>query len=144
MLTTTSPAHLSQETLTVGGCAMKRLPPPPKTPPAPTPAFDVDVVLEELRDNLGRVEAMEPIAIPFTSGERLTVARSVLANLLHHAAFAAHLVGHLDDNAQTELIRQIGDHVDTIVHELAELLGKPDAVARAGAPMLTAITGGAQ
>jgi hypothetical protein len=122
---------------------MKRRPPPPKTPPAPLPAFDVDTVLEELPDNLGRLEAMEPTAPPFTSGEGLTVARSVFAKLLHHAASAAQLVGHLDDGAHPELVRQIDEHVDTIVHELTELLGDPDAVARAGAPMLTAITGGA-
>lgn len=73
----------------------------------------------------------------------ITIPRAVLANLLHHAASAAQLVGHLDDKAQTELIRQLGEHVDTIAHELAELLGDPDAIARAGAPMLTAITGGA-
>jgi hypothetical protein len=121
---------------------MKRRP-PPKTPPAPTPAFDVDAVLEELRDNLGRVEPMEPTATPFTSGESLTVARSILANLLHHAASAAQLVGHLDDKAQPELIRQLGDRVDTIAHELTELLGDPDAVAHDGAPMLTSIAGGA-
>lgn len=79
----------------------------------------------------------------------------MLAKLLHHAAFAAHLVGHLDDKAQPELIRQLGDHVDTIAHELAELLGAPsglaapdaaapgDREARDGAPMLTSIAGGA-
>jgi hypothetical protein len=61
----------------------------------------------------------------------------------------------LDNKAQPELIRQIGEHVDTIAHELAELLGAPsvlaapdapapdDRKARDGAPMLTAITGGA-
>jgi hypothetical protein len=98
---------------------------------------------------------MEPTTTPFTSGEGLTVARSVLANLLQHAAMAAHLVGHLDDGAHPDLIRQIGDHIDTIAHELAELLGDPGALAapdaaapderkvRDGAPMLTAITGGA-
>jgi hypothetical protein len=122
---------------------MKRRPPPPKTPPAPTPAFDVDAVLEEFRDNLGRVEAMEPTATPFTSGEELTIARSVFAKLLHHATSAAQLVGHLDDKAQPELIRQIGEHVDTMAHELAELFGAPDGVVRDGAPMLTAVTGGA-
>ena len=80
----------------------------------------------------------------------LTLDRSTLANLLHHAAFAAHLVGHLDDNAHHELIRQISDHVDTIAHELAEILGAPstlakpdDREARDGAPMLTSIAGGA-
>src|SRR5262249_47341665 len=52
-------------------------------------------------------------------------------------------------------IRQIGDHVDTIAHELTELLGAPSAFAaldaaapddreaRHGAPMLTSIAGGA-
>jgi hypothetical protein len=86
---------------------------------------------------------------------QLTLDRSILEKLLHHAAFAAHLVGHLDDKAHAELIRQIGDHVDAIAHELAELLGDPDALAapgaaapddrkaRDGAPMLTSIAGGA-
>jgi hypothetical protein len=86
---------------------------------------------------------------------QLTVDRSTLEKLLHHAAFAAHLLGHLDDNAQPELIRQLGDRVDTIAHELAELLGDPGALAapdaaapdarkgRDGAPMLTSIAGGA-
>jgi hypothetical protein len=98
---------------------------------------------------------MDPTVTPFTDGERLTVARSVLANLRHHAAFAAHLIGHLDDDAHRELIRQIGDRVDTIVHELTELLGDPGALAapdaaapadreaRGGAPLLTSIAGGA-
>ena len=86
---------------------------------------------------------------------RITVDRSVLTNLLHHAAIAAHLVGHLDDKAQPELIRQLGDRVDAIAHELAELFGassglaEPDAAApddraaRGGAPLLTSIAGGA-
>lgn len=86
---------------------------------------------------------------------QLTLDRSTLEKLLDHAAFAAHLVGHLDDKAQAELIRQIGDRVDAIAHELAELLGAPSALvapdaaapddhkARGGAPMLTSIAGGA-
>jgi hypothetical protein len=49
--------------------------------------------------------------------EQLTIPRSTLEKLLHHAASAAHLVGHLDDKAHAELIRQLGDHVDTIAHE---------------------------
>ena len=85
----------------------------------------------------------------------LTVDRATVENLRHHAAFAAHLIGHLDDDAHRELIRQIGDRVDTIVHELTELLGDPGALAapeaaapddrgaRDGAPMLTSIAGGA-
>jgi hypothetical protein len=95
------------------------------------------------------------LCVPRDNFGQLTVDRSVLGKLLHHAAFAAHLVGHLDDGANPELIRQIGDHVDTIAHELAELLGapsalpKPDAAApndreaRGGTPMLTSIAGGA-
>jgi hypothetical protein len=86
---------------------------------------------------------------------KLTLDSALLEKLLHHAAFAAHLVGHLDDNANPDLIRQIGDHVDTIAHELTELLGAPSALAepddaapddleaRDGAPMLTSIAGGA-
>jgi hypothetical protein len=60
---------------------------------------------------------------------QLSLDRSTLEKLLHHAAFAAHLVGHLDDDAHAELIRQLGDHVDTIAHELTELLGDPSALA---------------
>jgi len=73
----------------------------------------------------------------------LLVPTDALANLLHDAEFAAHLVGHLDDKAHAELVSQIGDRVDAIVHGLTEILGAPDAVAHDGAPMLTAVTGGA-
>jgi hypothetical protein len=85
----------------------------------------------------------------------ITLDRSTLEKLLHHAAFAARLIGHLDDKAQRELIRQLGEHVDTITHELTELLGAPAALAapdaaapddheaRNGAPVLTSIAGGA-
>jgi hypothetical protein len=85
----------------------------------------------------------------------VAIPRSTLENLLQHAAYAAHLVGHLDDKTQPELIHQLGDHVDTIAHELAELLGDPCVLAAAGAaapddrgardgmPMLTPIAGGA-
>jgi hypothetical protein len=84
--------------------------------------------------------------------EPVVVSRAALEKLLHHAAFAAHLVGHLDDD-HCELIGQIGDRVDTVVHGLTELLGDPGALAaqksaapddRAthdAAPMLTSITG---
>src|SRR3954467_4484040 len=67
--------------------------------------------------------------VPKRSAARRAVDRSTLEKLLHHATFAAHLVGHLDDDAHRELIRQIGDHVDTIVHELTELLGAPSTLA---------------
>jgi hypothetical protein len=80
---------------------------------------------------------------PSETPRSILVPETTFENLLDHAASAAQLVGHLDDKAQPDLIRQLGEHVDTIAHELAELLGDPDAVARAGAPMLTAIAGGA-
>src|SRR5215813_12120319 len=91
---------------------------------------------------------------PDTWRMRITLDRSTLENLLQHAAFAAHLVGHLDDDAHRELIRQIGDRVDAVVHGLTEILGTPSALAepdaaapddreaRGGAPMLTSIAGG--
>lgn len=86
---------------------------------------------------------------------RITVDRATLEKLLDHAASAAQLVGHLDDKAQPDPIRQIGEDVDTIAHELAELLGAPSALAAPdaaapddrkapdGASMLTSIAGGA-
>jgi len=86
----------------------------------------------------------------------ITVDVVTLEKLLHHAAFAARMVGHLDDVAGSALIGRICDHVDTIAPELAELLGAPhgrmaldgaaaaDHEAREGAPMLTSIAGGAQ
>ena len=96
---------------------------------------------------------------PSETQRSILIPETVLVELLHHAAFAAHLVGHLDDKAQPELVGQISDRVDAIAHELAELLGAPDAAApdaaapdaaapddreaRHGAPMLTSIAGGA-
>ena len=90
-----------------------------------------------------------------TNTGQVTIDRALLEKLLHHAAFAAHLVGHLDDKAHAELIAQISDRVDTVVHGLTELLGDPGALAepdaaapddhkaRGSAPMLTSIAGGA-
>jgi hypothetical protein len=95
-----------------------------------------------------------PDRIALDGAPMLAVERSAVETLLHHAAFAAQLVGHLGDNAQSELIGQIGDRVDTVVHGLTELLGAPsvladpnatpagDRVARNGVPMLTSIAGG--
>jgi len=59
----------------------------------------------------------------------ITLPRSTIEQLLDHAVFAARLVGHLDDKTQPELIHQLGDRVDKIAHELAELLGAPSALA---------------
>ena len=87
---------------------------------------------------------------------KITLDRSSLENLRHHAASAAQLVGHLDDGAHAELIGQLGDHVDAVVHGLTEILGDPrvlaedDAAApygRApydGTPMLASSAGGAR
>ncbi|HEU4732061.1 MAG TPA: hypothetical protein VFT22_29400 [Kofleriaceae bacterium] len=87
--------------------------------------------------------------------EPVVVSRATVERLLHHATFAAHLVGHLDDTAQPALIHQLGDHVDTIAHELAALLGDPHALigpdgaapdgrkVRDGAPMITSFAAGA-
>jgi hypothetical protein len=87
---------------------------------------------------------------------RITLERSVLEKLLHRAAFAAHLVGHLDDNAHRALVDQLGEHVDAVVHCLTEILGDPCALAEEGAaglgdrkayngtPMLPASAGGAR
>jgi hypothetical protein len=86
---------------------------------------------------------------------RITVDRTTLEKLLHHATFAAHLVGHFDDGAHPDLICQLGDHIDAVAHELTELLGDPrtlaapdavvpnDRAAHDGTPMLTASVGGA-
>ena len=83
----------------------------------------------------------------------LKIPRATLEKLLHHAAFAAHLVGHLDASAQADLISQIGDGVDAVVHGLTELLGDPRTlatheavapdVAHDAAPMLASGAGGA-
>ena len=81
--------------------------------------------------------------------------RTVLLELLKHAASAARIIGHLDDAIAAG---PLAEHVDTIVHGLTELLGDPHAlavpdavapgahVAYDGAPMLTSscrATGGA-
>ena len=87
---------------------------------------------------------LDPVAIP----------QATLEKLLHHAAFAAHLVGHLDDNVRADLVGQLGDHVDAIVHGVTEILGDPRTFAAPdpvadhrvpddGPPMLASSTGGA-
>lgn len=95
-------------------------------------------------DNGNAPARLEPVAIP----------KATLEKLLHHAAFAAHLVGHLDDNSRADLVGQLGDHVDAIVHGLTELLGNPRTFAAPdpvvdhrvpddGPPMLASSPGGA-
>ena len=78
--------------------------------------------------------------------EVMAVPKAILKKLLHHAEFAAHRLGHLDDDKHAELISQIGDHIDTIAHRLTEILGEDAAapdVASNGALMLAASAGGA-
>jgi hypothetical protein len=84
----------------------------------------------------------------------ITIERTVLADLLAHAVAAAHLAGHLDDDAHVHLVSALAEHVDAVVHELSELLGASrataardavapnESVAHDGVPMLTAAAGG--
>ena len=85
--------------------------------------------------------------------EVMAVPKATLEKLLRYAAFAARLAGQLDDDKQAALIRQLGDQVDEIAHDLSEILGKartlavsdaatPD-VAHDGVPMLASSAGGA-
>jgi hypothetical protein len=60
---------------------------------------------------------------------KLILDRATLENLLHHAACAAQLVGHLDDCAGSELVDPLGDHLDAVVHGLTEVLGDSSAFA---------------
>ena len=56
----------------------------------------------------------------------ITIDVATLQGILHHAASAARLVGHLD-GAIAE--GPLGDHLDEIVHKLTELLGDPHTLA---------------
>src|SRR5262249_12128017 len=60
---------------------------------------------------------------------KLTLDRSILEKLRNRAVSAAHLVGHLDDADHADLLEQLGDHVDTVVHGLTEILDAPRALA---------------
>lgn len=64
----------------------------------------------------------------------ITLEGFVLEKLLHHAAFAASLVGHLDDDMHRDVVGRPGGHVDAIVHGLAELRGHRRALAKQGGP----------
>jgi hypothetical protein len=57
---------------------------------------------------------------------KLSIDVETLRTLLNHAASAAHLVGHLDDDIASG---PLGDHLDAIVHKLTELLGDPHTLA---------------
>lgn len=69
---------------------------------------------------------VRPLEIPFIPDEQLTLDRTVLIELLEHAASAARIVGHLDDAIAAG---PLGDHVDAVVHGLTELLGDPRTLA---------------
>lgn len=56
----------------------------------------------------------------------ITIDVATLQGILHHAASAARLVGHLDDAISDG---PLGDHLDAIAHKLTELLGDPHTLA---------------
>jgi hypothetical protein len=56
----------------------------------------------------------------------LRVDRVVLEKLLHKAAAASRLIGHIDHEV---VVGPLADDVDEIVHVLTELLGHPEAFA---------------
>lgn len=60
----------------------------------------------------------------------IAIDRSTLEEFLAHAASAAQLVGHLDDDIAAG---PLGEHVDALVHGLTEILGEPRTLA---VPML--------
>jgi hypothetical protein len=61
----------------------------------------------------------------------ITIDVATLQGILHHAASAARLVGHLDDASPRRRISDgpLGDHLDAIVRKLTELLGDPHTLA---------------
>ena len=64
---------------------------------------------------------------------QLNIERAVLEKLLHDAAAASQLIGHLDDNVAGAAVGPIADRVDEVVHTLSELLGAPE-LAEASVP----------
>jgi hypothetical protein len=60
---------------------------------------------------------------------KLSIDVETLRTLLNHAACAARIVGNLDDDAHRDLVGPLAEHVDTLVHELTELLGDPHTLA---------------
>ena len=72
------------------------------------------------------------VSIAPTRLEPRVVSKATLKTFLRHAAFAADLVEH------AELIGQLGDRMDAIVHELTEPLGDVRTVV---APEAAAVNG---
>src|SRR5215216_6010404 len=61
---------------------------------------------------------------------QLKLDSAILENLFTHAASAARRVGSIDDRVDGTLgVGPLADHIDAIVHELSELLGKPHPIA---------------
>ena len=56
---------------------------------------------------------------------QLTIDRAILEKLLAHVTSAARIVGHIDALADGPL----AGHIDTLAHELGELLGNPHLIA---------------
>jgi hypothetical protein len=79
------------------------------------------------RDASADVEVSGLTALLAKRGEvqrMLTVERSVLTDVLEHAAAATRILGHLDVPA----VEPLADHVDTIAHILSDLLGDPGPI----------------
>jgi glycosyltransferase involved in cell wall biosynthesis len=55
----------------------------------------------------------------------LTLERWTLEKLLDHAASAARLVGHIDEDVPGIVVGPLADHIDAMVHDLSEMLGMP-------------------
>lgn len=60
---------------------------------------------------------------------QLNIERVVLEKLLHDAAAASRLIGHIDDNVGGAVVGPLADKVDEVVHTLSELLGDPTRIA---------------
>src|SRR5262245_26610133 len=58
---------------------------------------------------------------------QVTLDRATIGKLRHHAAFAAHLVGHPGDSMHRDVVGQLRD-VDAVAHGLTDLLGDSQAL----------------
>ena len=61
---------------------------------------------------------------------QLTIDSAILQTLLKRATSAARLVSHIEDAVGYLAVDLLADDIDTIVHELSELLGNPTLIVR--------------